>query len=32
MSQSHDHHDDHGHQSRFIQHHYDDASHQFDAG
>ena len=32
MSQSHDHHDDHGHQSRFIQHHYDDAQHQFDSG
>lgn len=27
-----DHHDDHGHQSRFIQHHYDDAQHQFDSG
>ena len=27
-------HDDHGHGhgSRFIQHHYDDAQHQFDAG
>src|SRR5882757_3250834 len=27
-------HDDHGHgnQSRFIQHHYDDAQHQFDSG
>ena len=34
MSQpSHDHHDDHGHHgSRFIQHHYDDAQHQFDSG
>jgi cytochrome c oxidase subunit 3 len=38
MSEAHDHHehDDHGHGhghgSRFIQHHYDDASHQFDAG
>lgn len=41
MSQPHDHdghgHDDghghgHGHGSRFIQHHYDDAKHQFDAG
>ncbi|MEZ4401843.1 MAG: cytochrome c oxidase subunit 3 [Kofleriaceae bacterium] len=30
---SHDHHDDHGHHgSRFIQHHYDDAAHQFDSG
>ncbi|HEY1817701.1 MAG TPA: cytochrome c oxidase subunit 3 [Kofleriaceae bacterium] len=32
----HDHGDDHGHghgsQSRFIQHHYDDAQHQFDSG
>jgi heme/copper-type cytochrome/quinol oxidase subunit 3 len=30
----HDDHGDHGHgnQSRFIQHHYDDAAHQFDAG
>jgi cytochrome c oxidase subunit 3 len=28
-----EHHDDHGHQqSRFIQHHYDDAQHQFDSG
>jgi cytochrome c oxidase subunit 3 len=34
MSQpSHDQHDDHGHHgSRFIQHHYDDAQHQFDSG
>ena len=36
MSTAHDaHHDDHGHGhhgSRFIQHHYDDAQHQFDAG
>jgi cytochrome c oxidase subunit III len=37
MSDAHDHadHDDHGHghgQSRFIQHHYDDAQHQFDSG
>ncbi|MEZ4361800.1 MAG: cytochrome c oxidase subunit 3 [Kofleriaceae bacterium] len=31
MSQPHDHHE-HGHGSRFIQHHYDDAQHQFDAG
>ncbi len=31
MSQSHDH-DGHGHGSRFIQHHYDDAQHQFDSG
>ena len=28
-----EHHDDHGHHgSRFIQHHYDDAKHQFDSG
>lgn len=37
MSTAHDaHHDDHGHGhghgSRFIQHHYDDAQHQFDSG
>jgi cytochrome c oxidase subunit 3 len=37
MSQAHDTHDHgsdhgHGHGSRFIQHHYDDAQHQFDAG
>src|ERR1700751_4935842 len=36
MSTSHDAHaDDHGHGhhgSRFIQHHYDDAQHQFDSG
>lgn len=41
MSEAHDHDGDHaghdhghghGHGSRFIQHHYDDASHQFDAG
>ncbi len=36
MSQSHDHGDHdghgHGHGSRFIQHHYDDAQHQFDSG
>lgn len=34
MSQpSHDHHDDHeSHGSRFIQHHYNDAQHQFDSG
>jgi hypothetical protein len=36
MSTAHDaHHDDHGHGhhgSRFVQHHYDDAQHQFDAG
>ena len=34
MSQAHEHHahDDHGHGSPFIQHHYDDAQHQFDAG
>jgi len=25
-------HDDHGHHPRFIQHHYDDAQHQFDSG
>jgi cytochrome c oxidase subunit III len=31
MSQPHDH-DAHGHGSRFIQHHYDDAQHQFDSG
>jgi heme/copper-type cytochrome/quinol oxidase subunit 3 len=27
-----DHHDDHGHGSPWIQHHYDDAQHQFDSG
>lgn len=33
MSQSHDHDGHgHGHGSRFIQHHYDDAQHQFDSG
>lgn len=35
MSQPHDHDDHghgHGHGSRFIQHHYDDAKHQFDSG
>lgn len=35
MSQPHDHDDHghgHGHGSRFIQHHYDDAQHQFDSG
>ncbi len=35
MSQPNDHGDDghgHGHGSRFIQHHYDDAKHQFDSG
>jgi cytochrome c oxidase subunit 3 len=36
MSQAHDSHSHgdhgHGHGSRFIQHHYDDAQHQFDAG
>ncbi len=33
MSTAHDAHDGgHGHGSRFIQHHYDDAQHQFDAG
>ncbi len=36
MSQAHESHDDHahghGHGSRFIQHHYDDAQHQFEAG
>lgn len=31
MSQSHDNHG-HGHGSRFIQHHYDNAYHQFDSG
>jgi cytochrome c oxidase subunit 3 len=32
MTESHGHHDDHGHGSPFIQHHYDDAQHQFDSG
>ena len=33
MSAAHDDHGDgHAHQSRFIQHHYDDAQHQFDSG
>ena len=38
MSSSHDNHDTHGHghghanQSRFIQHHFNDAAHQFDSG
>ena len=35
MSTAHDAHDDHGHGhhgSPFIQHHYDDAQHQFDSG
>ncbi len=32
-SHDHDEHDGHGHEgSRFIQHHYDDAQHQFDSG
>jgi cytochrome c oxidase subunit III len=32
MTDGHDPHHGHGHGSPFIQHHYDDASHQFDAG
>jgi len=33
MSQDHEHHEGHGHDgSPFIQHHYDDAQHQFDSG
>ena len=33
MSQAHEHHEGHGHGgSPWIQHHYDDAQHQFDAG
>jgi cytochrome c oxidase subunit 3 len=32
MSGGHDDHGGHGNQSRFIQHHYDDAQHQFDSG
>src|SRR5262245_54545775 len=36
MSESHDHHEGHDghdhHGSPFVQHHYDDAQHQFDAG
>jgi len=34
MSQAHEHHEHggHGHGSPFIQHHYDDAQHQFDSG